>query len=469
MFLVWQGAQHVQQLAPGTRPAATAPSVLLVTIDTLRADRVGAYGYEAARTPNLDALAKRGALFRNAFAHSMFTGPSHASVLSGRTPVSTGFLVNHQGLDTKVETLAEAFGRAGYVTAAFPSSYTTIQRSSRLPGRFQFSDGDLREHRDFPETVYRCVVVRPLEPYLKGPSTWPSYRPARATTDLAIRFANAHAAIPTFTWVHYFDPHVPYAPPQELRAPDAATVDGDWYKLTAEERRALVRDPAKLKAMHGLYDAYVDRELGRLLETARNTAPAGGLLVVVTADHGEPMGEHGHYWYRDLYDPTLHVPLVIAAQATLRSAPRAVNDVVRLIDVAPTMLDLVGLPKLAHAEGISLRALMDGSGTGSPGPAIAVHEPEPDAYAGRWVAVRRGDWKLIRRADDLWALDQWSKGGLELFNLSADPGELANLADAQPEVAQELLQILPKEWAPPAPMEVTPEDRERLRALGYML
>jgi arylsulfatase A-like enzyme len=472
VFLVWQGARHVQRLAPPTRPAPSAPSVLLVTIDTLRADRVGAYGYAAARTPNLDALAAQGALFLNAQSHSMFTGPSHASILSGRSPLSTKFLVNHQGLDPGVETLAEALGKAGYITAAFPSAYTTTEGSTRLPGRFQFSDGDLREHREFPEFAFTCVALRPLATWIKGPVTWASYRPARATTDLAIRFLNVHAAAPTFTWVHYFDPHLPYAPPEDLRPANAAEVAGDWYRLKAQERAAIVADPTKVAALRALYDAeiaYVDRELGRLIAAARETAPAGGLAIVVTADHGEPMGEHGDYWRRDLYETTLRVPLVMIPPPRVVSAPRAVPEVVRLIDVAPTILDWLGLPKLALAEGVSLRALAAGDATAAPGPAVAVAEPEHDSFTARAVAVRRDAWKLIRREGGLWATDRWLPGGTELFDLATDPGELRDLSTEKSETLEALTPLLPPGWESAAPIELTPEDRERLRALGYLL
>jgi arylsulfatase A-like enzyme len=472
LALVWQGAQHVQRLAPTAKPAANAPSVLLVTIDTLRADRVGAYGYSGARTPTLDTLARQGVQFENAYAHSMFTGPSHATILTGRTPLSTGFLINHQGLDPKAETLAEALASAGYVTAAFPSAYTTIERSTRLPSHFQYADGDLREHNAFPEGVYHCVLIRALAPLLKAHSTWPTYRPAAATTDRAIRFLDAHSAAPTFTWVHYFDPHAPYAPPEELRRGDSGLVHGDWYRLSARERRELIADPAKLNAMRGLYDAeiaYVDRELARLFAAAREDAPAGGLLIVVTADHGEPMGEHGHYWKRDLYEPTLRVPLLMLPPPSVPNAPRRVREIVRLIDVAPTILDWLGLPNLARAEGHSLRALASGSAAEAPGPAVAVFEPETDGFGAPSASVRREGWKLIRHEAGMWAPDEWKPAREELYDLSTDPGETTNRAAESAPVVQELAPLLPFGWKPATPSEVTPEERERLRALGYLL
>jgi arylsulfatase A-like enzyme len=478
VYLLWQGAAHVQRLAPALKPAASAPSVLLVTIDALRADRLGAYGYAAARTPNFDALAAQGALFERAFTHSIVTGPSHATILSGRSPLSTQFVRDGQGLAPEIETLAEALARAGYVTAAFPSAAATLEASSRLPGRFQYADGDLREHRRFPAFVLRCVALRPLARTLTGPATWPSYRPASATTDLAVQFLEVHAAAPTFTWVHYFDPHLPYVPPAELRAAGAEKVSGDWYRLSAQQRAAVVADAARLGALRGLYDAevaYVDRELGRLLSAASEHAPPGGLLIVVTSDHGEPMGEHGHHWLRDLYDATLRVPLLMVPPPRIVAAPRRVQELVRLMDVAPTIVDWLGLPKLAQAEGVSLAPLAEGAASRSPGPLIAVAEPEPDEFVARSIAVRRDDWKLIRRDDGLWASDRWSPGDFALFDLTSDPGEETNLAGARPDVLQELGLLLPPGRTPPAAPPLAPAgaeaqvellDRDEARGFG---
>jgi arylsulfatase A-like enzyme len=432
------------------RPAANAPSVLLVTIDALRADRVGPPGL--ARTPNLDALAAQGARFERAYAQAIATAPSHATILAGRSPLATKLLRDRDGLPRDVETLAEALARAGYVTAAFPSSRVTADRATDLVTRFQLSGGELREHTRFPAFAYRCAALRPLERSLEGPDTWPPYRPASATTDLAVQFLTVHAAAPTFTWVQYADPQLPYQPPPELRAGAAGDTLRDWGVLTAQERSALAADPARIAALRALYDAevaYVDRELGRLLAAARDAAPAGGLAIVVTSPHGEPLGEHGHYWARDLYEPTLHVPLVMVPPPRVVSTPRIVPELVRGMDVAPTLLDWLGLPKLDGAEGVSLAPLVAGGAAGSPGPLVALAEPEPDEYAARAAAVRRGDWKLIRRDDGLWAPNRWSPGGFELYDLATDPGESTNLAATRLDVLVELVPLLPPGWAGP--------------------
>jgi arylsulfatase A-like enzyme len=450
--LLWQGAEHVQRLAPSAKPAASAPSVLLVTIDALRADHVGAYGAGPEHTPNLDRLAAQGARFERAYSQAIAAGPSHATILSGRSPLGTGFLRSGQGVPRDTETLAEALARAGYVTAAFPSSPALADPAVALAARFQVAGSELGERRRFPAFAYRCVALRPLERWLEEPVAESPYRSAAATTDLAIQFLSVHAAAPTFVWVHYANAQLPFRPAPEPRPSSAS--ERDWTALTAQERAALVADPARLGALRARYEAEVasvDRELGRLLAAARDAAPAGGLAVVVTSPHGEPMGEHGHYWARDLYEPTLHVPLVMLPPPRAASEPRAVPELVRLMDVAPTLLDWLGVPALAQAEGASLAPLVAGAASGSPGPLLAVAEPAPDQFAARAAAVRRDAWKLIWRADGLWAPDHWSAGGYELYDLAADPREATNLAATRLGVLVELVPLLPPDWASPTP------------------
>jgi arylsulfatase A-like enzyme len=223
--------------------------------------------------------------------------------------------------------------------------------------------------------------------------------------------------------------------------------------------------------MREMYDAeiaYVDRELGRLVEAARSTAPAGGLLIVVTSDHGEPMGDHGHFWVRDLYDATLHVPLIVAPASLAHAAPRVVEEDVRLVDLAPTLLALAGAPALSGIDGRSLAPLVAGESEAEPREVIAVSEPEPDEFAGRAAAIRRAGWKLIRMAADLDAPGRWSDAREDLFDVATDPAETANLAATRADVVAELAPRLPKGWSAPAAATITPEERERLRELGYL-
>ena len=453
LWLVWQGSLHVQRLAPTAKPAAGAPSVLFVTIDALRADRVGAYGYGAARTPNLDALAKQGVVFRTAIAHSGQTGPSHASILSGQLPSALGVVASGERLDPSVPTLAESFARAGYVTAAFPSARATQDAATALPSRFQYADEDLREHREWPPAVWNCVAIRALRPWLEGAKTWPPYRPARATVDRAARWLDAHSGAPVFAWVHFFDPHLPYRPPRELVAASAATVSGEWDALDAAERRAIATDPRKLAAMRELYDAevaYADRELGRLVESARNAAPGGRVLVVVSADHGEPMGEHGHYWRRDLHDETLRVPLVIVPPDPEPGLAREVTAQVRLVDVAPTLLDWLGLPPLARSDGVSVLPFARMQSDAAPGPALSFFRPGRLDALPPATSVRTDAFKWVASEPGWDGADQWAPASEQLFDLAADPQELADVAAAQPEIASALRAVLAPPAQPPA-------------------
>lgn len=457
LWLVWQGSLHVQRLAPPVKPATDAPSVLLVTIDALRADRVGVYGYGAARTPSLDALAKQGVLFRNAIAHSGQTGPSHASILSGRLPAAHGALASEQPLGAGVPTLAERFAEAGYVTAAFPSARET--RDAGLAGRFQFADTDLREHREWPRAVWKCSALRALRPWLEGANTWPPYRPAAATVDRAARWLDAHRGAPVFAWVHLFDPHLPYLPPRELVAGGAAELSGEWHALDAAERRAIATNPRRVAAMRALYDAevaYADRELGRLIGRARDAAPGGRLLVVVTSDHGEPMGEHGHHWRRDLYDETLRVPLVIVPPDAAPELAREVTAQVRLVDIAPTLLAWLGLPPLARSDGVSLLPLTRGESEASPGPAISFFRPARTDARPPATSVRTDAFKWIATEPGWDGADRWTSGDEQLFDLANDPLELADVAAAQPEVASLLRGVLAAPGQPPAPPAESP-------------
>src|SRR6266571_7281903 len=223
------------------------PNVLLVTIDTLRADHVGCYGYKAASTPTIDALAKRGVRFETALAHAPLTGPSHASILTGRIPPGHGFR-NNSGftLSPRVKTAAEDFRQRGYRTAAFVSGFPLDRRFGFDRG-FETYDDHLPRGNDRRRT-----------PYVE--------RTADRTTEAALRWmdgARAGAA-PFFLWVHYYDPHAPYEPPADLLARfPSSPYDGEI--------------------------AFVDAQLGRLLRRLEERSPR--TVVLVTADHGEALGE----------------------------------------------------------------------------------------------------------------------------------------------------------------------------------
>jgi choline-sulfatase len=391
--------------AAGAAGAAERPSVVLVTVDTLRPD---ALGFVAGRnaTPSVDALARAGFAFPHAVSPAPLTLPAHASIMTGVVPRRHGVRDNGQPLPAALPTLAERLRDHGYETAAFVSGFP-LQRVFGLDRGFARYDDALPSGRE----------------------GW-TERKADETTKNALAFLSG-ARRPFFLWVHYYDPHDPYEPP-----------------------RAFWRGGAR-----GSYDgevAFVDHYLGTLLAGARARTP--NLLTVVTADHGEALGEHGevtHGYY--VYDSTMLVPLVFEWPGRLKAGSSPLAP--RILDVAPTVLDLLGLPALPDTDGVSLRPALEGR-EWTPEPAY-LETVLPWTYFG-WAplsAARDQRLKLIEAPRP------------ELYDLAADPGETRPLDPAaHPEAARlrRLLGAASARSATRATALVDPEVLERLRALGYV-
>jgi choline-sulfatase len=396
--------------------SAAQPNVLLVTIDTLRADHVGAYGYHAAATPTLDALAARGVRFKTAVAHAPLTGPSHASILTGRIPLGHGFR-NNSGfiLPSTVRTAAEDFRRAGYRTGAVISGFP-------LDRRFGFDRG----FDAYEDHLPRGSDTR-RTPYVE--------RPADATTDAAVRWLEAPDAQSRrwFLWVHYYDPHAPYEAPGDLAARfRASPYDGEI--------------------------AFVDRELGRLLRALEEKQEIGRTFVLVTADHGESLGEHGEGTHGVfLYDATLRVPWIMAGPSL--PAGRVSDTVARSIDVLPTLLDYAGLKTRADLDGRSLRPTAEGHPMGdAPSYAESLY-PQLELGWAPLYAWRTATAKFIEAPHP------------ELYDLEHDASETASRVAEQPSRTADLRRALDaalRQPTPSAAAAVDPEASERLRALGYV-
>jgi choline-sulfatase len=399
-----------------TKPA-TAPSVLLVTIDTLRADHIGCYGHGAASTPTLDGLAARGTRFATAVAHAPLTAPSHASILTGLSPLGHGVRDNGAYvLPPSVRSVAEDFRQAGYRTAGFVSGFP-LKRRFGFDRGFETFDDQLPRGKDARRTAY-------VE------------RTADRTTDAALRWLEAARPAgspgrPFFLWVHYYDPHAPYEAPAEAAAGAASPYDGEV--------------------------AFVDAQLGRLLRRVEQLGDGGPTLVLVTADHGESLGEHGEDTHGIfLYDSTISVPFLLAGPGV--PAGRVASVVARGIDVAPTLLDYAGLASKGM-EGRSLRPAVSGGALGDePAYAESLH---PQLQYG-WAPLhswRTGRFKLIEAPR------------VELYDLGADPSEARDLAAKEPARRDAMRRGLQKAMAattPSAGQAVDPETAERLAALGYV-
>jgi arylsulfatase A-like enzyme/Flp pilus assembly protein TadD len=389
-------------------------SVLLVTIDTLRADAVGAYGAAGAVTPWMDRLAREGVRFESAHAHNVVTLPSHANILSGRYPLdhrvrdNAGFRFPR---DT--ETLATLLKARGYRTGAFVSAFPLDSRFGLARGFDTYDDrfGDSGAHTAF----------------------FIQERRGSETVAAARAWLEGQGGAPTFCWVHVFEPHFPYEPPE----PFASRFLADLY--------------------NGEVSA-ADAALGPLLEPLLRAGSRGRTLVVLTADHGEALGEHGEMSHGIFaYESTLRVPLVLYQPRILR--PRVVAEPVRHVDLLPTVLDALSL---AAPEGLPGRSLLPVAFGGSPPPSTHYFESLSAAMNRGWAPLRgviRDRMKYIELPI------------AELYDLADDPRETRNLAAARPQELEQMRGLLAGLREADRGVrrgEEGAEVRERLRSLGYI-
>jgi arylsulfatase A-like enzyme len=432
------------------RPARP-PNILLVTIDTLRADRCSAYGYPRPTTPNLDRLAQEGVLFEAAYAPMATTGPSHASMFTGLPPRSHGLLKNGHLLRPELTTLAESLLAGGYQTAAFVSSYVVNQGFGFNQG-FGTYDDDFADGRPSGRTVVWEGHQVPEEFDRLADQTR-----ARAVSWLADRghLAPGRDALPFFLWVHLFDPHHPYDPPPEHRLFAPAQADASGLEVA--------------KAAYDGEVHFADAELGKLVAALRAAGRLDDTLLVVVGDHGEGLMDHGHMYHGiHLYEEAVRVPLVIRWPRRLR--PRRVREPIAIVDLAPSLLALVRQAKASGIAGdASLVPLLRGA-AGDPDKPVFLERREYEervvhgfAVKGVKRGLRRGRFKYIEAPDE---------GTSEIYDLIADPGERHNLKPLQPQLAAELAALL-QAWvqrtpAAPPPQFLSEEAAERLRSLGYL-
>jgi len=423
------------------------PNVLLVSIDTLRADRTSVGRYERDTTPTLRSLANAGVKVRTAYAPSATTAPSHASLFTGLYSRAHGVVKNGVVLRDLQPTLAEQLRAAGYQTAGFASSFV-------LHEKFGFGRG----FEDYVDDFDAKTSTMDPEHWEGSDVAGAFDRRASDTTELAIRWlAQRDDERPFFLFVHYFDPHSPYSSPAPFFARFVS--GGDGTELDTHSRA---------------YDgeiAYTDHQLGVLLAELDALALSDNTLVAVTADHGEAFLEHGILRHGPhLYDEAVRIPLVFRWPAGL-PAGLEVSGLVSLVDVAPTLLDLLGLGVTSiegHGSSIA-QALRGKERIPRQRPVFLERRQYNEASVqgllvrGSKAAIRAGRWKYIEAP---------SEGSRELYDLKADPGETESLLYKAPEKATELRELLEAWLALPvntaADEEVSSEDREALRALGYV-
>jgi choline-sulfatase len=391
--------------APGRR-APAPPSVLLITVDTLRPD---ALGFVAGRngTPNLDVLAAEGFRLPSTVSPVPLTLPAHTSLFTALFPRRHGVRDNGQVFGTGVPVLAERFAAHGYATAAFVSGYP-------LRAPFGLDRGFARYDDALPT----------------GAEGWRE-RPAPQATAAALEWLRS-APRPFFLWVHYYDPHDPYDPPSAFRGPGP----------------------------RGAYDgevAFVDHSIGAL-RAGLPERDRASLLTAFTSDHGESLGEHGERAHGlFLYDTTVTVPLVLHFPG--RVAPGRSDAPVRLVDVAPTLLELAGLAPLPDVDGVSVVPLLEGRRQPAEPAFLETQHPWTTYGWSPLSAVRHAGLKYVRAPRE------------ELYDLATDPGERRDLALARPfrsAPLRVLLERFERSPAAVAPASQDPAVLESLRALGYV-
>jgi len=421
-FVVKRSRLIVLALAVGALSCHPTPAihrqpglnVLLVTIDTLRADAIGAYGNARASTPTIDRLAAGGVRFSAAHAHTVVTLPSHANILSGSYPTRHGVHENSGfRLPPQIDTLATMLHALGYRTGAFVSAFP-LDRRFGLDRGFDVYDDRYGKGRD--RSAFH-VAERAGTETVAAAQAW---------------IAGSGTGTPWFAWVHLYEPHFPYAPPE----PFASRFAFDPYLGEV---------------------AAADAALAPLLDPILRDGSSGRTLVVLTGDHGEARGEHGETTHGLFaYEGTLHVPLIVFAPQIL--APRVVADPVRHVDILPTVLDALGATPPSTVDG---RSLLD-EANGGRAAAVPTYFESLSASLNRgWAplyGVVRGSMKYIDLPIP------------ELYDLTADAGEARNLAPARPGDVGELqhiLQTLRAGERATARVSETAETRERLRSLGY--
>ena len=396
-------------------------NVLLITVDTIRADRLGAYGFEGIDTPIIDSLAARGVTFTRAYSPTPLTLPSHASIFSGTFPPYHGVRDNGAfAVPAELTLMAEVFQANGFATAAFVGAFV-------LDSRFGLDQGFESYFDDFELPRQNIIGLGTVQ------------RPAEEVIDAALEWLEGEGGLPFFLWVHLYDPHTPYAPPEPYRSEYA----GKPYLGEI---------------------AYTDAQIGRLLEGLSGRGVAADTFVVVVGDHGESLGEHGeieHGFF--VYEESIHVPLIISLPfAQLHGVRR--SQLVSLVDIMPTVLEMSGLDLPPALQGLSLVPLF--SGQPDDWRQYVYSETFYPRYHFGWSelqAVQDERYKLILSPEP------------ELYDLLDDPDESNNLAAERVSVfatlereAEAMIAAYGEGGGRAQVVEIDEDTRQSLAALGYL-
>ncbi len=436
------GPDPMVPVEPPPTAGITGGPIIVVTIDTLRADHLGAYGYVRETSPNLDALAREGILFEQAYSTAGTTRPAHASIFTSLYPMQTGITSNQQSVAAsgarRGSFLQEELLALGYETGGFVSA-TPVKAQSGLDA---------------------------------GMETWAEpargvpQRPGSETTDLALEWLASRTGSAFFLWVHYFDPHSPHESPE-----DVSDVLGPSDVLADFQReRGLGLDPG-LAFLNDAYDGeirFVDGEVARLLDAVREGGWYDDATIVVVSDHGEGLGQHDRLGHGRIYQEILHVPLIMKFPGQFELHGTRQSSPVSVVDVVPTLVETleleVGADFVAQFEGVNA---FDAAARGRQLFAQRTSRSRPDIWGpGEKFVIFDGRWKLHEstQVDD------------ELYDLLEDPHELTNVLAQNPGVGDRMrdqLGLLLERFSVSdmrlnSDSEVPDEILNELRALGYI-
>jgi arylsulfatase len=432
---------------PGGGGDAARPNVLLLVADTLRADHLGVYGALRTRTPNIDGLAERGVRFQRASAPASNSCPATASVLTGLYPSSHGLLTcRRDALRPEALSLARILSEAGYVTAGFAAN-PDLTRERGFGRGFDLWVGGI------PLDAIEPHRHSPLAFTLEALGLWsrPKIFPrAGEVVRRGLDWLSGMEEDPFFLYLHFMDPHDPYSPTSPFDAL-YGWKPGEDMKMSFETLPEIMAGqepvgPGELSSLLSLYDGAItsmDDQVGRLLAALEERGLLENTLVVFVADHGEEFIDHGGLGHEHtLYQELIHVPMILAGPGV--RAGTIITEPVSLVDLAPTLLEGLGLAFPAPVEGLSLWGAV---GRAEPAPVRDIFMEE--TYVGlrspvhAFRAVRDGDAKLIGRTFQASGEGRWS---WELYDLAEDPGETRNLAVAMPERVIDLRRRL-ESWA----------------------
>jgi arylsulfatase len=350
--------------ADGKARRLGGPNVVLITIDTLRADHLSCYGYPRRTSPNIDKLAGEGVQFQNAYSPIPLTGPAHITLMTSLYPQQHGATINGMHMSTRPRpvTLAQIMHRLGYRTAAFVSAWPVKKSITGLGRGFDVYN---------QKFSYTYKVFN-------------SARDGKQVTEAAQRWLKKRGKRPFFLWLHYFDPHEPYKLRHEFA--DLPRTPGSSETLVSTNTKLNVEEVQRVTA----YDseiAYTDHYVGEILRQLKDMGIRGRTLVVLTADHGESLGENGYWGHGDkLYQPIVHIPLILSHPGIIPQG-LVLREDVGLLDVMPTILDYVGIPARLHVEGKSFKPLVEAAQhPPAQKPVYFLTYNEPPLLPPRWIS-----------------------------------------------------------------------------------